>query len=623
MSMQTMIRSHPLGDAAPDGGQGRRPSVVPTRRRLDRRFSSLGFTISTPQPWVEILLATDPSLLDPARSAARTPANFYASRVHGGLTPTTSGRARYVVPANVVTALAASASSVWFLAVAYADSSGLGGLTSAEAGASGAVVIDASLRPGRAAPATVRGASLARGLGLDADDRLEGEDGGDVRQVLNPAGAVPLAVGQELGVDDRLQGEDGADLPADVQVASPVTAPAAAAPVVTVPQPRAELPLPEPVATPPADTAVTSGPQQLEYDDGWGSIDQASVPALSAIPALSDEYPDIDWGGADLDRDAYGELPAYQSLEDVPAVAPQAPHPVVLPTVGLPAETQRRVIELAVSDGGNAYSMVNADGPFRGRHGPGHKAYQRFHTGLSFGIAGFNQDSGTLGQLLRLMQEREPETFAAVFGPDAATLVTVTTAPGPSGEHVEGGRSSRVQPVAGTDLWEEPWLSRFRAAGAVPDFRAAQNQLTAELFLAPMLTVAAGFGLTTERALSMVLDRAIVLGEQGAKRWLADTVGPVKTPALRRTALSSLGFASIEAFQASVPGLLTDGEFGPLTHATLTAALRTLGTAAPLPLPGTRDLVEEMARRGQAEEGGARLVRIATGTEFGDVPIGG
>ena len=165
-------------------------------------------------------------------------------------------------------------------------------------------------------------------------------------------------------------------------------------------------------------------------------------------------------------------------------------------------------------------------------------------------------------------------------------------------------------------------MSRFRAAGAVPAFRAAQNQLTAELYLAPMLPVAAGFGLTTERALCLVLDRAIALGEHGAKRWLADTVGPVRTPALRHDALAALGFDSVEALQRSVPGLLVDGEFGPVTHAALTAALRASGRS-PVPLPDVATSVRLIAQRAETEDGSARLVRLAAAPGLGDVPIGG
>lgn len=654
MSMQTMLRSHSSGDGGAGGG---RPSIMPTRRRLDRRFPSLGFTVATNQPWVEVLVATDLSLFDPTRSEARTPGTFYASRTQGGLTATVAGRARYVVPASVVSRLGATSTSLWFLAIAYPDSTGVGGTPSA----SGEVALDASLRPQPRA-LHARSAGLGRALNrLVQADRLAGEDGLDLRPrgtAAEPLVDGPTAVGlgwrrRALDVDDRLQGEDGSDLTATTlppppppviradhgtplpaaMPAAPNTAQTAAPPVA----PPAVLPATHPATNgtdPLAGTAPANGtPAALDvgYDDGWGSLDPATVPSLRAIPALTDEYPDIDWGGVDV-ADEYGEVPAYQSLEEPPAPpTPGTPPgattstrpPLTLPGLDLSADQQRRIIELVAGNDGAGYAAVNADGPFRGRHGPGHKAYQRFHTGLSYGVAEFNQDSGTLGQLLRLMQEREPDTFAAVFGDAAGELVATTTAPGPSGEFVEGGRGPRVQPVSGSDLWDEPWLSRFRAAGAVPAFRAAQNQLAAELYLAPMITVAAGFGLTSERALCMVLDRAIALGEQGAKRWISDTVGPVRTHALRHDALAALGFETIEAFQASVPGLLNDGEFGPVTHAALTAALRTLGPSSPLPLPDTQLSVEEMARRGQGEDGAARLVRLAGEAGLGDAPIGG
>lgn len=704
MSIHTMLRSHPLDD----GGIGRRPTIAPTRRKLDRRFPSLGFTIGTDQPWVELLVTTDPAQLDGARAASRTAATFYASRADGGLTPVSGGRARYVVPASVVDRLSATGQPLWYLAIAYPDATGSGGIPSSATGASGVVLVDPSLVGGAARGRRPRGLALSLAIpggGLDPVDRLAGEDGADVgvgvtSGVTVPGATVPgatppvasatgIAMGlrrRSLDTDDRLAGEDGADLPAGLrQTPSPVTPPAAPtpAPPAAPPAPAQVGPPAAPAAPPPAQVTTpaaaptpaapaptpfpTPPPTPLphdEYDDGWSSVETDRVPALSAVPALSDEYPDLAWGGVEDDR--YGAVPAYQSLEDQPSgpvpggdltgagasptgasngASNGAPNGVVpngaaapatdgvagsarptamgtLPTINLDPEVQRQVIEHTVGRDGTAYAALNADGPFKGRHGPGHKAYQRFHTGLSYGIAEFNQDSGSLGQLLRLMQEREPDTFAAVFGEHTPELLAVLTAPGPSGEFVEGGRGPRVQPVDGMDVWDEPWASRFRAAGAVPAFRAAQNQLAAELYLAPMLTVAAGFGLTSERALCMVLDRAIALGEQGAKRWLADTVGPVTTHALRQSALAALGFDSVEAFQASVPGLLNDGEFGPVTHATLAAALRAMGAAAPVPVLDARQAVEAMARRGQGEDGAARLVRLATDPSLSDTPIG-
>jgi hypothetical protein len=636
--MQAPYRSQSAGPATP----GPRPSVVPTRRRLDRRFPSLGFTVAAVAPWAEVLLATDPSLFDASRSSSRTQATFYASRTTGGLTPLISGRARYVVPPAVVDRLAQSGTSIWYLAVAYPDATGVGGVASAASGASGAVAIDASYRRGSTA-AALTVTRLTRALSLDASlDRLEGEDGADLQTTALVSSGLSRWRRASLSVDaasDRLEGEDGADLPrapAPMMVSGPVRQ-GPDAPVPSNGTGPAAPPVPNGAPVAVAQLAPNGPPVTLnpaDYDDDWEDRAAGTVPALGAPATPDDEYLELDWGGPGDGVDDYGEVPPYRGLEEPTTGDPSAPSgpatqpgtrpaAIVLPTLDLTPEAQRRIIELTAGGDGAAYSAIDADGPFRGRFGPGHKAYQRFHTGLSYGIAGFNQDAGTLGQLLRLMQQRSPDSFASVFGPAAAELLEVTTAPGPSGEHVDGGHGPRVQPVDGAEVWEEPWVARLRAAGSIPAFRAAQNQLTAELYLAPMLTVAAGFGLVSERALCMVLDRAIALGEQGAKRWLADTVGPAQTHARRHDALAALGFDSIEAFQAAVPGLLNDGEFGPVTHATLTAALRDLGPASPLPLPTIQQMVEAMADRGEGESGTTRLVRLATAPEFGDEPLGG
>jgi hypothetical protein len=644
-----------------------RPVVVPTRRRIDRRFPSLGFTVSSHAPYVELLLTTDPANLDPARASFRTETTWYASRTTGGLTPTVSGRARYVLPASVVERLVTSGDSIWYLAIAYPDATGTGGTTSTEHGATGAVTVDPSFR--RGTTRNVRALALIRSLslGIGVDDRCEGEDGADI---VPGSPAVSLgrrqvrALNAPNAIADRLDGEDGVDvppMPSVVVPATPVDVPgngqpgaaspgaptnaavANAGPTVGSPPSNGHV-IGTPPAPGPSDGGLHGGGglnggapvngnggavaalAEADYEDGWDGWDTwedaGKDGALGAAPALGDEYPDIDWGGVGIDR--YGSAPTYRGLDDGTAgdVA-RTGKTIVLPGLDLAAEVQRRIIELTTGADGAGYAAINADGPFRGRHGPGHKAFQHYHTGLSFGIAEFNQDNGTLGQLLTLMHQRDAAEFAAIFGAGAAELLAVTTAPGPSGEHVGGDRGPRVQPVAGADLWEEPWLSRFRAAGASPAFRAAQNQLAAELYLGPMLTVAAGFGLDTERALCMVLDRAIVLGEQGAKRWIADTVGPARTHALRQTALAALGHDTIESFQASVPGLLTDGEFGPVTHATLTAALRSLGAQAPIPVLTTQQMIDEMAIRAGNEDGSARLVRLAHDAGPGDVPLGG
>ena len=88
--------------------------------------------------------------------------------------------------------------------------------------------------------------------------------------------------------------------------------------------------------------------------------------------------------------------------------------------------------------------------------------------GLSFGIVQWAQKPGGLGALLHEMWAADPERFATTFGPSSRTLLDSTA-------------SGRLDPVGGTVLWQEPWVSRFRAAGNDPVFRAVQDRLANHL----------------------------------------------------------------------------------------------------------------------------------------------
>jgi hypothetical protein len=623
------------------------PVVSPTRRQIDRRFPALGFTVATgAHPWFEVLLATREEVLLPAGAAERTPSTFYASRADGGLTPAADGVGRYVVPAAVLARFLAGPDrprAIHYLAVSYPDATGTGGIPSRASGSSGFVYLASSLssRPaGRSVVLSIRPSKTLEVLS-PAEDALEGEDGRDVRFV-NPQPAAGLARMLSV-VDDRLAGEDGRDLvlpaiPRPLVPVDPSVVPVGPS-IGGEPLSPISSPPPEPTAVPGPAVAVSMAEDWSDYEDGWEGWDRwgdSGRVAAKAAPGLDDEYTDVRWDAWD---DRYGAEPAPLALEDqtttVPAPGP-APAGGASPLTEVPGllldpAALRRIVEHALAgDGSTPYSMVNADGAFRGRHGRDHKAYQRFHLGLSFGIAEFNQDQGALGQLAKLMDERDASRLAALVAPVAPQveprtlvdeLLAVTNAPGPSSEYTPGGRGARVQPVAGTDLWEEPWLSAFRESGRHPAFQAAQNQLAAELFLAPMLSVAAGFGLTSERALCLLLDRAVNLGVDGARRWVADTVGPVQSPAVRQQALAALGCDSIEAFQRGIAGLLVDGEFGPLTHAALTAALRRLGPSSPVPLPALPQMVDTMSIRAEHEPGSARFAKLASAAHLGDDPL--
>ena len=208
------------------------------------------------------------------------------------------------------------------------------------------------------------------------------------------------------------------------------------------------------------------------------------------------------------------------------------------------------------------------------------------------------------------MRQRDEAEFAGQFGPDANQLVDTLTRPGPLSKDVEGGRSVRVQPVGGADVWDEPWRSRFVEAGAHRVFRGAQIELAAGMYLDPVVQFATDIGLATERGLAMIFDRAAHRGVVGGMNWVIETVGPIQTPILLRDALDALGFADTESFQRSQPDLLVDDQFGPLTHAALTAALRASGSRTP-PIFGYQQMLDAIAERATGQPWGDRIVRLA------------
>ena len=132
------------------------------------------------------------------------------------------------------------------------------------------------------------------------------------------------------------------------------------------------------------------------------------------------------------------------------------------------------------------YEALSLDGGFRGRFGPADPYYQRAHDGLRLGPHQATQDTGELGELLALMRDADPAGFAQIFGPEAPALLEITTAEGPSSLETPDGRGPRVRPVAGLDLWEEPWVERFRAAARHPPFQAAMRAQILARRLDPM-----------------------------------------------------------------------------------------------------------------------------------------
>jgi hypothetical protein len=503
-----------------------------------------------------------------------------------------------------------------------------------------------------------------------------------------PAPPPAVATTPVDAASDAAAGEDGYAFYAahPEQMNGGVPAPAAIAGAPS-PAPAAAPPAPAPVAQQPSAAPVADEPYDDgygEYDDGWsaqpaswGGELEAPFPRGFPEPAplvgedgygwsstppyelegVATRYPyrGLDepdappaGNGANVTTPPPPDAPVATSggtvAQPAPATAP-APAPAVAPApvagtpvagapvgaappgqLALTIDDKRALIEkvAGAESGSERYGAINADGEYKGRFGPSHAAYHHHHIGLSYGIVQFTQESGNLGRLLQMMRDRDEATFGQIFGEHAAELLRVTTADGPPASESPEGRSARTQPVDGADLWEEPWLGRFRQAGSVAAFQSAQNELAAATFVDPMLRFAGDLGLDTDRALAMVVDRAVQMGVQGARHWIIAAVGPVSTPALRQQALTAVGASDLASFQAA-SGLDVDTLWGPVSHAALVGALRRLGGASPIPLPTVDQMLDAMVRRAEGDNAlwAGRVARLRTADVFTDQPYAG
>jgi hypothetical protein len=266
-------------------------------------------------------------------------------------------------------------------------------------------------------------------------------------------------------------------------------------------------------------------------------------------------------------------------------------------------EIYRIVRAVAVADSGeDLYSAISADAEY---NTPGHPAYGQAHYGLGFGLVLFQQAAGRLGAVLRLMQARDPALFADIFDPGAGELLATTNAATPQ---------DRLKPVGGELLWSAGWVERFRKAGAVPAFQAAQNEEAIEGQFRPMLNIAFNLGFVTDRGLAMVYDRVVTRGLGGGLRWVVQAAGPLRTAAQREQALALLGFDDVLQFQNAAGWTPQTGRLGPETHAALVGALRRQGAIS---LPTSDDLAGRLvaAAAGPAR---TRLLRLRDLPAFSD-----
>lgn len=190
-----------------------------------------------------------------------------------------------------------------------------------------------------------------------------------------------------------------------------------------------------------------------------------------------------------------------------------------------PVELDKDKIARIVSKFEGKYWSVNRDGEFRGlfdRNGKKHWASGKTHIGLSFGYIQFTQDGGALGELLELMHTTNGAKFRGIFGQHWEELLKTTNA---KGKKRVKGRSPRVQPVGGFDLWEDYWVGKFQKAGRDEEFQACQRSLAISNYMNPAIKTCLQYGYRSERSLAIIFDRSVQHGPGGARRMFDDVEG--------------------------------------------------------------------------------------------------
>lgn len=631
--------THSAFDAAPAHGAVR---ITPNRQRLEAKFPVLGFTADAGgHPYFEVLLATDRSLFHPSNAARRSSSTFYASRQDSGLIRAEAEPSVFIVPSAAVHALS-GASEIYYTAAAYDAPDGANPIL--------AMPVEELVRnaPSVTVAPDMRSAPLNKVLSVPVSRLLRVRDDDDGTASSYAAFAAMTRPADPN--DDRGEGEDGYGLAAEA-LEMPVTAQALEDDGAEEPVYAAGYEDDDDAA----DRAAAAFAHDVDDSSGsWGPDNAAPEAAASAAGDYDDGFDGpissasaSDTGDAGDGDEAYAQESTYptgaqtpqmleddedgpvsaQSFEDEGGYDEQLGfESLQTPTtqsVQLDIAAKRRIIDIIApyESSSDRYAAINADGEFEGRFDRAdhpHPASHRFHIGLSYGFIQFTQDSGALGQLLTLMRQRDQQAFDRIFGSDAQALLTITNAHGASSAESQGGRSARVQPVGGADLWREPWLARFRQAAAHPPFQAAQNELASRLFLDPMLQFAGWLGLNTDRALAVVVDRAIQMGLGGARQWIIEAAGAVQTPAQRQQALTALGHADLRAFQTATHGLSADGRWGASTHAAMTGALRALGSRSPLPVMTRDQMLDALVRRASTTPWATRTRELRQSRSFSD-----
>jgi len=559
--------------------------ITPTRRYIERRFPTLGFTVDPGgHPFFEVFLASDRALFDPANAARRSAATFYASREHSGLLRAGDEATVYLVPSAVVRRFA-GAREIYYTVACYASAKGENptfAIPPAQLAREAPSVGVASDFQGQALSMSLAIPAAALERVRDQDDEAPAAAPGD------PDAMASAYADPDHETDaDRAGGEDGYGLTAALDYDDDYGPMSGEQAVDEMPDgpamdgaPASEAGLDyddgydDPIAAAAVDDedGRRRGCGMSADGDGYSTMQQSTYAAGSTIPSMLE---DEDEGRRD--GDGMGAAAAYGDESDEAEMTP-AYQAFGAPIARTPRE-ERRIVDTVLSVGWPCQDYAATIPDTEPTAAP--------PAGLSFGIVPFMQWSGALGELLKTMSERDPRTFHSTFGPKAGDLLQVTAA---------RKEADRLKAVESKELWKEPWLARFKRAGAHKPFQAAQNQAAAHLLLEPVIQPAYALGLNSDRGLVMVtaIHRHLTMSASASASQrdnaaqsaldatlikIVDAASPLKTDAQRGFAVNAVGPAFMRAQHI-------DSHLGwtPLQHLAILGELRRIGRS-PVPLP--------------------------------------
>ncbi len=596
-------------------------TISPSRMNVGRVDPSLSFQVQAMGArFFDVILATDTALLDPVNAHRRTSRNFRTSRQDFLGEPIEVEAGFYLMPRVFLRDLISAdprPTRLYYLAAAYDDQTGAGARYSVPLGRLADVpfvtlaadLVAANLskvmgvaveRLGRVA----QGGHVVATLGLaDLPDQIGGLP---VQRRVAPMAREAIPQARPMATQPRVAQPSAAIRPrADAAV---LQKPAVRLPAAPLPAPQKPVPQPNGGAFMDEDYWMLATPAPR----GWQDVDQGG----GRRGAAAFDYDD----GFDAPGDVVGEVaaaPVAAHVDPPRAIPPLDAVPIVPQTpMAVPASDDALLMQVIAEGAGGRYEAMNLDGGFRGRLGVTSPYYQRAHDGLRLGPHQAMQDSGELGELLGLMRQADAAAFATMFGaPDA--LMAVVAASGPSGLEVPGGRGPRVQPVDGADLWQEPWIDRFRNAARHPAFQAAMRAQIMARRVDPLRSVARAVGLTGARGMAMLMALAIHLDVAGALAHLRMAVNPFDTPARLGAALDALGFADLGQFCVA-QGLPPVDVVDDATHFALIGALQALGPQSPVQVADSEAFMDAMVTSAGPGALGDALLKLRLSEAFGN-----